>query len=107
MQGTNQNVVQHSVNKHTQAYHLNFDWTHISPNNLSISGDVAAYMPKNGDVASPDSGSCKPKGRKGLQTRKPSFTDRLWAIYTKGSSWIGLAHKKIGLYTQPELVQGF
>jgi hypothetical protein len=44
----------------------------------------------------PGNGSCKPKGRKGLQTRGPSFPDRLWAAYTRGSSWIGLAHKRIG-----------
>jgi hypothetical protein len=44
----------------------------------------------------PGNGSCKPKGRTGLQTRGPSFPDHLWAAYTRGLSWIGLAHKRIG-----------
>ena len=52
MQGTNQNVVQYSVNKHTSSVPSQF-WfgTHISSNNLSISGDVAATMAKTGDGA--------------------------------------------------------
>jgi hypothetical protein len=47
-------------------------------------------------IGRPGNGSCKPKGRKGLQTRGSSFPDRLWAVYTRGSSWIESAHKRIG-----------